>query len=151
MSGILIRPASASDVAAVRRLQELWAAEEVTRGFTPEGEEQTALRVGGPYFLVAEAEGRVVGFACGAARVSEGTAVMPAGTPYVEIEDLYVAPDARGAGVGGLLVERLLADARREGVRKALVYSASKEVRGVLKFYEGHGFEPWFVQLFRDI
>ena len=150
-SRVVIREATDADVGAVRRLQELWAGEGITHGFVPEDPARIKERAGVSRVLVAEADGLLVGFAAGATHVSGGTAVTPEGTPCFEVEDLYVAPDARGRGVGGLLLERLLEDAVRDGARQAVVYSASKDVRRVLKFYEGHGFSPWFVQLFRDL
>lgn len=132
-------------------MQELWAAEGITYGYEPDVEAALARRLKGPFFLVAEADGLSLGYAFGSARAGVATAVSSDGAPYLEIEDVYVEPSARRAGVGGLLVEELVKAAAREGLRHVTVYSATKDVRAVLRFYEGRGFSPWFVQLFRDL
>jgi GNAT superfamily N-acetyltransferase len=150
MDSVIIRPAAHTDIDGVRLLQQEWAREEITHGFVPEGE--AALRRAlGPYFLVAEVDGELAGFVTGSENVSDGAAVVPKGAAYLEVNDLYVLPRLRRRKIGGMLLDRLLAEARRGGLGKALVYSATKDVRGVLKFYEGHGFQPWFVQMFQDL
>jgi GNAT superfamily N-acetyltransferase len=150
MDSVIIRPAAGTDIDGVRLLQEEWAREEITYGFGPQ-DEAGLRRALGPYFLVAEAEGELAGFITGSENVSDGAAVIPAGTAYLEVNDLYVVPRLRRKRIGGMLLDRLLVEARRDGLGKALVYSATKDVRGVLKFYEGHGFRPWFVQMFQDL
>lgn len=115
-----------------------------------ESEAQLGARLG-PYFLVAEVDGQVVGFVSGSTHESDGAAVVPEGVVYLEVADLYVAAPSRRGGIGGRLLDELLAVARREGVRKVLVYSATKDVRRVLTFYERQGFRPWYVQMFRDL
>lgn len=150
MDSLLIRPAAPTDIDGVRRLQKEWAREEITHGLLPE-DEAALRRALGPYFLVAEVEGELAGFITGSEHVSDGAAVVPEGAAYLEVDDLYVRPRLRRRKIGGMLLDRLLEEARRAGIRKALVYSATKDVRGVLKFYEGHGFQPWFVQMFQDL
>jgi ribosomal protein S18 acetylase RimI-like enzyme len=59
---------------------------------------------------VAEHDGRVAGFS---------VAMLHAGSwhigPICYLEDLYVAPQARGLGIGRALIEDLLAMGRRDG------------------------------------
>lgn len=150
MERVLIRRAVAADVEAVRRLEEQWAAENITYGFAPDDEGQIKRRLG-PYFLIAEIEGQTVGFVSGTPRTSAGLAVVSEGTLFLEIENLYVVPQFRRMGVGGLLLERLLEAARQDGLRKVTIYSASQEIRRILSFYEAHGFQSWYVQMFRDL
>lgn len=59
---------------------------------------------------LAVAEGRVVGFAV--CVLHEGTWVS---APICYLEDLFVAPDARGLGAGRALIEDLTALAARRG------------------------------------
>lgn len=81
-----------------------------------------------PEFRVARdvATGEVLG--CGALHVMW--------EDLAEIRTLAVARIARGRGIGGLLVDRLLEDARALGV--ARVFCLTFETR----FFEAHGFEP---------
>ena len=147
---VMIREAKPGDVSAVSRLQHQWAREDITYGFVPSDED--AIRGSlGPYFLVAEREDCIVGFIHGEKRISEGLAVVPKGDSYLEIVDLYVEPQYRTQSIGGSLVTRLLELAKRDGIHRASVYSATKDVPSVMRFYQGHGFRGWFVQMFREL
>jgi amino-acid N-acetyltransferase len=76
-------------------------------------------------FWVAELAGRVVG--CGALHVMW--------EDLAEVRTLAVIPELRGAGLGHLLLERLIATAREVGVRK--LFCLTFEV----DFFARHGFE----------
>ncbi len=56
---------------------------------------------------------------------------------FAWLADVFVAPEARGAGVGRALVEAALAQARSWGVRRVML--ATKDAHGL---YEGYGFTP---------
>jgi ribosomal protein S18 acetylase RimI-like enzyme len=150
MERALIRPALESDVHPICLLQRRWAEEGNVYGLTSEPREQVEAALG-PYFLVAEVRGAVIGFISGSAHVSDGTAVIPAGESYLEIDNLYTSPEFRRQGVGGGLIEQLLARARQRGVAYALLYSAAKDIHGVLNFYERHQFRSWYIQMFRRL
>jgi len=148
--GITLRPCTARDIDAVLDLQKAWTHEGITHGYQAATRELLATAVG-PYFVVADRGGELVGFVCGIVSISEGTAVSARGEPCLSIEDLYVRPDLRGGGLGGRLLEQVLAAAKAEGVAKCMVYSATKDVRRVMSFYERHGFSAWFVQMVRPL
>lgn len=76
-------------------------------------------------------------------------AVIPQGKRYIEIDEVYVHPEYRSAGVGHQLVDRLLTEAESEGIRRSVVYSASKQLEKIVGFYRKHGFQMWFVKMFR--
>lgn len=116
----------------------------------PDGPEQVEAALG-PYLLVAEADDEVVGFISGSLHVNEGAVVIPAGESYLEIDNLYVSPEFRGQGIGSDLITQLLAQARQQGVAYAVLYSAARDIRGILRFYERHGFQSWYVQMFRKL
>jgi len=146
----LIRQAVESDVRPICRLQRQWFEEGNVYGLTPQSREQIEAALG-PYLLVAEVDHEVIGFVSGSARISDGTAVIPAGESYIEIDNLYTSPGFRGRGVGSGLIARLLDRAKEGGVAYALLYSAAKDIHGILRFYEGHQFQSWYVQMFRKL
>ena len=103
------------------------------------------------YCWIAEINGDVIGFISGSIRLSEGTAVIPAGKNYIEIDNVYVSVQFRRQGIGSRLVDQLLAQAKQQSVAYALLYSATKDVHAVLRFYEQHSFQSWYVQMFREL
>jgi GNAT superfamily N-acetyltransferase len=150
MSDIAIRLATEADVAIVLAFQRQWTAEEITYGYEPAAEEQIHALLG-PYFLVAEMNGELVGFVNGLVGTSPGLAIMPEGQSYLSIEDLYVAPAWRSQGIGHRLVDAIIATAQKAGLQAAMVYTSTKDVHRILRFYEQNGFQSWFVQLYRRL
>ncbi len=63
--------------------------------------------------------------------------VVTDGVTFAWLCDVFVAPDARGAGVGKLLVDGVLADLDALGVRRTLL--ATADAHGL---YAQYGFEP---------
>jgi ribosomal protein S18 acetylase RimI-like enzyme len=147
---INVRLADENDVAAVIVLQRQWTEEEITYGYQPSTQEQIRSALG-PYFFVAETRGEVIGFVSGSVSISPGLAVMPEGQSYLSLDDLYIIPEWRSKGIGHLLVDTIIASAQQAGLQAAMVYSSTKDVHRVLRFYEQNGFQSWFVQLFRRL
>ena len=116
-----MRAARTSDVPAIRALVEPLAARRVLVS-KDAGAYYAALQ----QFVVAESdEGVVIG--CGALQVLWDD--------LAEVRTLAVAPAHLGHGVGGRVLERLLDDGRRLGVRR--VFCLTFEV----SFFTRHGFE----------
>jgi ribosomal protein S18 acetylase RimI-like enzyme len=147
---MFIRPAATSDVLSISRLQQEMFEEAVIHGFVQEIEEQIEKSIN-QYFLVAQIDDEIIGFICGKFGVSDGLAVVPKGESYFEIENLYVVPRFRKQGVGGKLVDELLVKARQDGAAYALLYSATKDIHDIVKFYERHKFQSWYVQMFQKL
>lgn len=116
----------------------------------PESQEQVKAALS-PYLLVAEADGKVVGFISGSIHSSEGMVFVPEGESYLEIDNLYISPEFRRQGIGGGLIDQLSAQARQQGIVYALLYSAARDIRSVLRFYERHNFQSWYIQMFRKL
>lgn len=147
---LMIRRASRGDLEAVKALSESWVGEAITYGQVSEPIEWFEARVDA-YFFVAEVDGGVVGYGQGDVRVSDErvAAVLSPGTRYVEITNLYVHPDYRSRGVGSGLLEHLLEAAGADGVDRSLLFTGTKDVLRVLRFYMRHGYEGWGVQMVR--
>ncbi|MEW9805981.1 N-acetyltransferase family protein [Mesorhizobium sp. ZMM04-5] len=134
MSDPAIRPATAADLDAITDIY----ADAVRNGTAsyelepPTRAEMAArfetLAAGGFPYLVATSAGRVAGYAyAGPFRP------RPAYRFVVE-NSIYIAPEAKGRGLGGLLLERLIADAERLGFRQMIAvigdgHSGSASVR----------------------
>jgi len=92
--------------------------------------------------LLAEIGGELAGGLMGS---------YPELTPFVRqrearLNSLWVLPDHRGFGVGGLLVEAFLAWARERGAPYAVVTAFAANPTAI-KVYERHGFGPHTVTL----
>ncbi|BCW17617.1 amino-acid N-acetyltransferase [Pseudarthrobacter enclensis] len=116
-----IRPARTTDVPAIKRLVAPLAEERILMA-----KETVAYYESLQEFLIAESDaGEVIG--CGALHVMW--------EDLAEVRTLAAASDWRGRGVGHVLVEKLLEQARALGV--ARVFCLTFEV----DFFKRHGFE----------
>ena len=98
MGQVQIRPCTPEDLDAVLDLERQWEQEEIAFGdFNPMSWEmfRAVLDRFPAYFLVAEHEGRLIGYIHGAVQRSTPIEVIPAQEPYVEIENLYVRREER--------------------------------------------------------
>ena len=87
--------------------------------------------------LVAELDGRVVG----TCQLIVLRHLQHAGGRCAELESMHVAPDVRGSGVGGVLLEAAVDRARAAGCYR--IQLTSNRVRtDAHRFYERHGFAP---------
>lgn len=147
---MFIREASERDASVIFRLQQQMFEEDGIYGFVVETVEQIEKSIN-PYFLIAESESEIIGFISGNVCASDGSAVIPKDEKYLEIENLFVVPEFRNRGVGGRLVDEMLTKARKDGISHASLYSAAKDVQSILRFYERHGFQSWYVQMFQKL
>ena len=100
----------------------------------------------GAQFLVAEADGEVVGFVIGEVRDWEFGA-PPCGWVFA----IDVRPDARLGGIGTRLLESILSGFRRAGVRKVRTMLASDNTL-ILSFFRSQGMMAGrFIPLEMDI
>jgi L-amino acid N-acyltransferase YncA len=119
-----IRPAQRADAAAIAAIYAHYVATSAaTFDESPAGPDEFAAKIAaagsaGLPFVVAEDAGEVAGYAyLGAYRP------RPAYRYTVE-NSVYVAPEARGRGVGRALLERLIDDGSRAGVREVVAVIA---------------------------
>jgi ribosomal protein S18 acetylase RimI-like enzyme len=129
-------------------MQIQWANENITYGFIPSSRDELVKKIG-PFFLIAQINPTIVGFICASIHVSEGLAVLPKGQEYLEIDDIYVKPEFRKKGIGSRLMDSIIQTAQHNNIKRFMVYSATKDLDKILNFYRGHGFNSWYVQLFK--
>lgn len=123
---------SGEDATAFRTLNEEW----ITRHFSLEAKdietlndpENTILRRGGSIFMV-DAGGETVG--C--------VALIPMHDGVYELSKMAVSPHLRGKGIGRLLLEHAVQQARLMGV-KSLFLGSSTKLPNAVHLYESTGF-----------
>lgn len=137
---LLLREAEAADLEAMRAIY----AEQVLTGTAsfelvpPEPEEfarrRAAVRAAGLPWLVAEAEGRLLGYAyAGPYRP------RPAYSFTVE-DSVYVDPSARGRGVGRALLAATIEAATAAGCRQMVAVVGDSANQGSIRLHEALGF-----------
>lgn len=126
-----------ADLAAVTRLFQAYAASlSIDLGYQDFEGELAALPGKyappcGALFLARDAGGAPVG--C--------VALRPLSAGCCEIKRLYVAPEGRGHGLGGALVETVLTAARRIGYREARL-DTLPDMTAAIALYRKAGFAP---------
>ena len=130
------------------RLSGEWEAEGSCRGYranTPE--DLTDRRI-----FLAEENDRIFGYLFGIRKEAErSSTVMEKGTPFFEVEELYVIPSCRSQGIGKALFqyaeEKLKPDAEY-----IVLSTATKNWKAILHFYlEQLDLQFWSATLFRKI
>ena len=138
----LIRPAATADVPAITVIY----AEAVRTGtatfeLEPPGEPEMAARLqalleaGYPYF-VAENDGSVAGYAYAAAYRPR------IGYRYTVEDSVYLAPAARGLGIGGALLAKLIASCEAAGFRQMIAVIGDSGNLASIRLHAAAGFVP---------
>jgi GNAT superfamily N-acetyltransferase len=130
------------------RLSGEWEAEGSCRGYranTPE--DLTGRRI-----FLAEENDRIFGYLFGIRKEAErSSTVMEKGTPFFEVEELYVVPEWRSRGIGRKLFEFAETQVQDEA-EVILLSTATKNWRAVLHFYlEELDLEFWSATLFKHL
>ncbi len=102
----------------------------------------------------AEQNGRVIGYLFGLIEASKrASSVMPDGTPYFEIEEIYVSPAYRNRQIGKRLFQAAEEALRREGQAAFVMLStATKNWKAILHFYlDELDMTFWNARLFKQL
>jgi L-amino acid N-acyltransferase YncA len=140
VTGLGIRAAVAADIPAITRIYA-HAVRFGTASFELEppdeaemARRQRALTDGGFPYLVAEADGAVMGYAyAGPYRT------RPAYRFSVE-NSVYVAPEAHGRGIGRALLDRLIAEAAARGFRQMIAVIGDSDQAASIALHRAAGF-----------
>ena len=138
--GLRIEPAAERDVPVIRQLiQGLAEYEKLAHLFVAsEDDLRDALFGGSPVAeaMIASLDGRPVGYALWFQTFSTFL-----GKRGIYLEDLFVVPDARGAGVGRALLTRLAQIALERGCGR-VEWAVLDWNEPAIRFYQGLGAEP---------
>ena len=131
------------------RLSRDWEAEDSCRGYRANTHEDLA----GRRVFLAEEDGEILGYLFGLRETAEKkSTVMDAGTPYFEIEEIYVIPERRSQGIGRSLFAFAEETIRSEGLRFLMLSTATKNARAILHFYlDELGMTFWSARLFKKL
>jgi L-amino acid N-acyltransferase YncA len=106
MKNINIRECKQEDLDSILSLHQQWANDDITYGFTSADRSYLESKLG-KYFLVAEVDGKVIGFVYGTVHKAKNITVIKDGQLYMEIDDIYTMLEHRGSGVGSLLLNKI--------------------------------------------
>lgn len=87
-------------------------------------------------YVVAEEQGRVLGFAC-----AHPYRPRP-GYRFTAEDTVYVAPDAKGKGVGRALLGEVIAACEAFGIRQLVAVIGDSQNAGSIALHRSVGFEP---------
>lgn len=151
MKDIHIRECTLNDIDGIFHLEAQWEQEDVSYQFIPLSREDfiAGFERFGDYYLVAESEGRLIGYVNGSIRYGdENVPVIPVREMFLEVENIYVQAGFRDREIGGKLLKRLLEIARENGIQRFFVSTVTRDMDGILRFYRRHGFKPWYMEMF---
>ena len=129
-------------------LSEDWAAENSCYGYRPNEKDD----IEGNRIFLAEEDGRTVGYLFGKVLLSEQMkSIMPEGTPYFEVEELYVVPERRSGGIGMKLF-RFAENAVKTEAEYMVLSTATKNWKAIFHFYlDELDMTFWSARLFKKI
>lgn len=115
---------------------------------TAAGMLENALRHPAAFLVVAEADGKPVGYV--SAAIQEPPPIF-SGEPYLFVSDLYVLPERRGQGIGSALVERVKGFAFLRGMPRLSIVvpvrsAAARRVVEKVGFEQVEGLFYWAAQ-----
>ena len=135
-------------LAQLVRFSEDWTAENSCYGYRPNDKSD----IEGNRIFFAEDDGTVVGYLFGKVYKSEQMkSIMPEGTPYFEVEELYVVSERRSQGVGEKLF-RFVEDAVKTEAEYMVLSTATKNWKAIFHFYlDELDMTFWSARLFKKI
>lgn len=135
-------------LAKLIRFSEDWTAENSCYGYRPNDQSD----IEGNRIFIAEEDGEAVGYLFGKVYKSEQMkSIMPEGTPYFEVEELYVVPKKRSQGIGEKLF-RFVEDAVKNEAEYMILSTATKNWKAIFHFYlDELDMTFWNARLFKKI
>ena len=103
--------------------------------------------------FLAEENKEIIGYLFGNVFRSErASSIIPDGTPYFEIEELYVVPNRRSEGIGSALFLFAEQRVKEAGIEYIFLSTATKNYTRILHFYiDELGMDFWNARLFKKL
>lgn len=126
-----------------------WEAENSTYGYRKNDRSD----IEGNRIFLAEQDGKILGYLFGHEEKSErASSIMADGTPYFEIEELYVVPNHRSEGIGRALFHYAEQAVKAAGIEFIMLSTATKNYKSILHFYiDELGMDFWSARLFKKL
>ncbi|MBT5874172.1 MAG: GNAT family N-acetyltransferase [Candidatus Latescibacteria bacterium] len=145
-----VRAAHTRDVRFIVELSREWECEGSTIGEAA-GETGHYLQKLDKLCLVAvDLKDQHIGYLT-AVRARPDYAIITQGHEVLEIEELYVTSRYRSSGVGTELLIQARQYAHEHDIHFLHVFSASRDIKRALSFYEKNGFAAWGFQAYADL
>ena len=130
-------------------MSEDWEQERSTYGYRKNNESD----IEGNRVFLADCDVQTVGYLFGKTELSKNSgSIMPDGTEFFEVEELYVIPQMRSQGIGRALFEFAQNKLKEEGVPYIMLSTATKDYKRILHFYiDEMGMDFWSARLFKKI
>ena len=130
------------------RFSENWAKENSCYGYRANDKTD----IGGNRIFFAEDGDKVIGYLFGNIYRSEQMkSIMPEGTPYFEVEELYIVPERRSQGIGTQLFKYAEETVKSEAEYMVLS-TATKNWKAIFHFYlDELDMTFWSARLFKKI
>ncbi len=130
------------------RFSEDWTKENSCHGYRPNDRSD----IEGNRIFFAEDNGNVIGYLFGKVYKSKQMkSIMPEGTPYFEVEELYVVPDRRSQGIGEQLF-RYTENAVKTEAEYMVLSTATKNWKAIFHFYlDELDMNFWSARLYKKI
>ena len=126
-----------------------WEAESSTYGYRKNDRGD----IEGNRIFLAERDGEILGYLFGHKEKSErASSIMANGTPFFEIEELYVVPSHRSEGIGRALFCFAEQAVKAAGIEFIMLSTATKNYKRILHFYiDELGMDFWSARLFKKL
>jgi GNAT superfamily N-acetyltransferase len=142
-----IKKAAKEDLKVILEMERLWEAEDITYGLACGTEEDLYQFL--EYAYIALWHGIPIGYVLGSINDSKELCVFDDESMYLVVEEIYVYPSFRGEDVGSNLLDHIINQAKKYGIKNFKIYSATKETDKIMKFYNKKGFKPWYVVMYK--
>ena len=129
-------------------LSEDWEAENSCHGYRKNERSD----IEGNRIFITEKDGKIIGYLFGHKEVSEkASSVMPLGTSFFEVEELYVGPEYRNRGLGKRLFDHAEQTVSGE-VDYIMLSTATKNWKAIFHFYlDECDMEFWNARLYKKL